>query len=146
MRNEIYIICISLLLFSGCAKLGAKVMGDDQLVKGEIKKIDNVELAGIKEAVADIQGQISAQAGLINKTVSDMRETSAGRDSVMNDPEMINKFILVFGIVIGLPFLGVLLIMIIYILSSERKQKDMNKHYAKLIEAIKNDPNMVINK
>lgn len=155
LRNIINLLLIWLILsLIGCAGTGVKgkLMGDDQLVKASagstkfkgddqfVKAEQNVktdEISAIKKAVADLKGQVSAQMGFINKTVSDMRETSSGRDSIMNDPTMINKFILVFGIVIGVPFLGLLLVMAIYIWVSQI-------NYGRIIKAIHNDPNMVM--
>jgi uncharacterized protein YceK len=122
MNKNLLLVLTVALFVSGCAKIGAKLTGDDQLVKGEIKEAD-IEMAGIKEAMADLKASMSAQFGMINKTQTDNRETQSGRDSVMNDPDMINKFIIVFAITIGVPYLSMLLIFYFYMRYNEKTQK-----------------------
>ena len=134
------IILLTIFIF-GCAT-NPKTNVDHQLAKGEIKTLEEGELTGIKDSVNNLESEVSAQAGAFNEITRNIKDIKAGRDSIINDPDMINKFIIVFGLVIGLPFIGLLIIMGIYIVSSEKKHKITNEHMNKLIEAIHNDPNL----
>ena len=135
-RNKLkYFLIISLLFISGCAKFGAKLTGDDQLAKAEIE-----EATGIKASIEELESDVQAQAGAFNELMK--QDTESGRDSIINDPELLKYIVMVFGIVVGIPFVGLLVIMAIYILSSERRNKHTSEKFNRLIEAIYNDPKL----
>ena len=129
MRNIFLTILLSLSL-CGCAKMtGMKVGGDDQLMKLENKaENQNIELAGIKKLVADLKATVGVQAGLVNKTLNDNRETNAGRDSVMNDPAMIEKLALYGVVAVVSPFvliiLGFVTLLVMMNWSSQKRHKE----------------------
>lgn len=130
MKNTL-IILIAGIILSGCVKSGSdKLKGDDQMVKAE-QNVKTDEISAIKEAVADLKASVSAQAGLINKTMTDNRETSSGRDSVFNDSSMINLFIIVFAITVGVPYLSILLIFYLYMRYNEKAQRRLVKQEEK---------------
>lgn len=149
----ILLLGLTVSLLNGCAKMGAKLTGDDQLAKFQagsnklkgddqmVKAEQNIktdEISAIKKAMADLKGQMSANMGLINKTVSDMRDTSSGRDSIMNDPKMMIWLMAIAAVVVLFPILGLLFVVIVYIRVSQ-------KNYGNLIAAINDDENMVMN-
>ena len=134
-RKSVSILLLALWLIlpnMGCVK--QKLAGDDDINLIKTKKAE-VNATGIKEAEVDAQGILGAQIGLINKTLNDMRDTSSGRDSISNSPDMIIK---VVGITAGAIAFCILTLIFIFM-----KMLGMIKH---LVDNVSDSLDNIIDK
>ena len=147
-------LLVLLILLTGCASL----FQDNQLAKIQSK---NTDINGVKlgEVDAEVENTATVMAGLTNSNTN--KESSAsidGNNSVLNDPEMIEKIVYVLGASVALPSLllifSFMLILIIREISSNKTERktmmmieklvdNVSDSHDKLIEKINENPDML---
>ena len=155
-------ICITI---AGCMK--AKMLGDDQLMKFQTKEMNNdvsavkelqAQLETAMSAIINLkaemkaQAQVAGQIGAGNRSEQTTTETKndivTGNGSIFNSPEMINtlmavferiliKFFLVLGLMLGLPMLGMILIMLMSMIFTSKNMKILFSQQDDLLKKIK---------